>query len=214
MANINGQQINHYSLLGQQSKTFSLLDLSVTGEIFQQKIDDWDRYLSLLPINEPSSIYHGGYLENRFFYSNENLFGAGNSKRDIHLGVDLWVEAKTNIYCPMDAIVHSMKYNDLELDYGYTIVLKHQIDQLSFYTLYGHLSDQHLMMLKANDFVPAGTKFCQVGAKNQNGNWPPHLHFQVIVDIGNHVGDYPGVCSREDLEYYKNNCPDGTSFIF
>ena len=42
----------------------------------------------------------------------------------------------------------------------------------------------------------------------ENGDYPPHLHFQIILDIENFYGDYPGVCSENDLKYYSQNCPD------
>jgi hypothetical protein len=34
------------------------------------------------------------------------------------------------------------------------------------------------------------------------------LHFQIIEEISNTFGDYPGVCSKSDLDYYLKNCPD------
>ena len=46
------------------------------------------------------------------------------------------------------------------------------------------------------------------GAANENGNWPPHLHFQIILNMGNYNGDYPGVCKRSEREEYLQNCPD------
>ena len=43
---------------------------------------------------------------------------------------------------------------------------------------------------------------------SENGNWPPHLHFQLILGIESYHGDYPGVCNDGDLDFYKNNCPN------
>lgn len=213
MAIINGVQFDHFPLLGKINKEFSLLDLSIEGDIYKSNYNEWHSELIKLTSSK-EHIFYGGYLENRFFYSNEKLFGKGELRRDIHLGVDLWVEPKTKIYCPTEATVHSMAYNQNNLDYGYTIILKHQLDDFSFYTLYGHLSDSHILSLKVNDPLVKGTNFCQVGDQNQNGNWPPHLHFQLILNITNHVGDYPGVCNKNELKFYQKNCPDGSSFIF
>ena len=61
---------------------------------------------------------------------------------------------------------------------------------------------------QAGDKIKAGEIFCSFGEPAENGNWPPHLHFQVIADIGNYFGDYPGVCSEKDRDYYLENCPD------
>jgi len=41
-----------------------------------------------------------------------------------------------------------------------------------------------------------------------NGDYAPHLHFQIIIDMEEKTGDYPGVCSENKLEFYKNNCPN------
>jgi len=212
MAIINGVQLDHFPLLGEADREYSLLDLSMSSNLFTNH-NTW-RDVLLKMIGADKSIPYGGYLENRFFYSNQELFGKGETRRDIHLGVDLWLEADSKIYCPLDAIIHSMAYNKNDLDYGYTIILKHEIKDLSFYTLYGHLSDSHILSLKVNEPLLKGTNFCQVGNQFQNGNWPPHLHFQIIMDIENYKGDYPGVCSKKELEFYSINCPDGSSFIF
>lgn len=211
MAIINGIEFNHYPLLGNSNLQYSKIDLSKSSKL--QKNTNWREELISRISTESKIVPFGGYLENRFFYSNEELFGSGESRRDIHLGLDLWVEAGTEIFCPVEGVVHSMDYNNLMLDYGYTIILKHQLQDLAFYTLYGHLSDAHLLSLKANDKLELGQSFCKVGNESQNGNWPPHLHFQVILDIGEYNGDYPGVCNKSDLDYYHKNCPDGSSFI-
>ena len=56
--------------------------------------------------------------------------------------------------------------------------------------------------------VAAGQKLCHLGKTDENGGWPPHLHFQWIRDMQAFHGDYPGVCSQRDLSFYAENCPD------
>jgi hypothetical protein len=34
-----------------------------------------------------------------------------------------------------------------------------------------------------------------------NGDYAPHLHFQIISNIEDYQGDYPGVCSKSDLAF-------------
>jgi hypothetical protein len=41
-----------------------------------------------------------------------------------------------------------------------------------------------------------------------NGDYAAHLHFQIIKDLQGFVVDYPGVCSKQDLEFYEGNCLD------
>ena len=149
----------------------------------------------------------GGYLERRNLYGLSDHFGSGE-RRDIHLGIDIWAPAGHPIYVPQDGIVHSFAYNDQHLDYGYTIILKHESRDGIYHTLYGHLSSEYLDQWQVGQEVNMGTKFASLGARTENGGWPPHLHFQVIRDMGEWRGDYPGVCAQSDLEHYKENCPD------
>jgi hypothetical protein len=63
--------------------------------------------------------------------------------------------------------------------------------------------------MRKGRFITRGECFAHFGQEHENGNWPPHLHFQVIEDIGSYEGDYPGVCKESEKEKYLHNCPDG-----
>ncbi len=151
----------------------------------------------------------GGYLEERAIYSASDAF----SNRNIHLAVDVWTAANTPICSPLDALVHSFQYNAAPYDYGTTIILEHNYNGLKFYTLYGHLKLDSLNALFEGKKIKAGEIFTHIGEEHENGGWCPHLHFQLIVDIQNYKGDYVGVCSKEDLDYYKKNCPDPSHLL-
>ena len=56
--------------------------------------------------------------------------------------------------------------------------------------------------------VEKGENLAQLGNSNENGNYAPHLHFQIIEDIGDYQGDYPGVSDEKNVTFYKNNCPN------
>jgi murein DD-endopeptidase MepM/ murein hydrolase activator NlpD len=56
--------------------------------------------------------------------------------------------------------------------------------------------------------VKKGAIIGQLGAPPVNGDYAPHLHFQIIGNLQGKKGDYPGVCSKTDLGFYKENCPD------
>jgi len=154
----------------------------------------------------------GGYKENRTLYSRSNLF-AGKQARTLHLGVDIWGAAGTPIHAPIGGMVHSFAYNNNFGDYGATIILQHNLDTTAFYTLYGHLSLSDLIEMRVGKFVTRGELFAHFGEPTDNGNWPPHLHFQIIEDMGLSEGDYPGVCSLHEAEKYLNNCPDGNLML-
>ncbi len=152
----------------------------------------------------------GGYDEHRTVYSRSKVFDSSNneSPRRLHLGVDIWGPAGTEVFAPIDGEVHSFAFNDQYGDYGATIILKHQIDEIQFYSLYGHLSLADIQSLKNGDQIKAGDLVAHFGEPNENGQWPPHLHFQLIYDLEGNVGDYPGVCSLENRNHYLSNCPD------
>lgn len=162
----------------------------------------------------------GGYNELRAIYKRSPLFRArnaasapvpqpsGDSTRAIHLGIDIWGREGTRVYAPLGGMVHSYAFNDNFGDYGATIILLHQLDTVTFYTLYGHLSLEDLAKITEFQYITRGQVIGHFGKPEENGDWPPHLHFQIIKDIRVNKGDYPGVCSFSDREYYLANCPD------
>jgi murein DD-endopeptidase MepM/ murein hydrolase activator NlpD len=151
----------------------------------------------------------GGYLEKREIYRRSEVFATAQEDfRNIHLGIDIWTAVGSPIFAPLDGKVHSFQDNEGFGNYGPTIILEHQVEGQLFYTLYGHLRREDLQSLEAGQVVRAGEAFCQVGPYPENGDWPPHLHFQLIWDLGEHWGDYPGVAAEKDLAYYQHNCPD------
>ncbi len=202
-----------------QSKE-KLLQLNLTK---QNKELNQDIFTSTLNFSEyvNSKLQHssskyaiGGYAENRIVYSRSALFSStmdGNqeaSPRSIHLGIDIWGNAGTPVYAPMESTVHSFSYNDGFGNYGATLILQHKLDDIIFHTLYGHLSLKSIEDKKEDQKVEKGEWIASLGEPHENGNWSPHLHFQIIRDMGGMKGDYPGVCSISEKDNYLNNCPD------
>ena len=66
----------------------------------------------------------------------------------MHIGLDLWIKAGTPVLSALDGKVHSFDFNAGFGDYGPTIILEHQLEDQTFYTLYGHLSLDSLDGLK------------------------------------------------------------------
>jgi hypothetical protein len=150
----------------------------------------------------------GGYNEHRIIYSRSVHFDAIEEPRRLHLGVDIWGVAGTPVYNFQDAVVHSFKFNDHYGDYGATIILKYKLGGADIHALYGHLNLASLDSLKEGQFIAAGEKFAEFGLPQENGHWPPHLHFQLIYDMQGLSGDYPGVCQYSKRAAYLANCPD------
>ena len=151
----------------------------------------------------------GGYLEDRMIYRRSDHFGtSGEEPRSIHLGIDLWARALTPIYAPLKGSIHSLKDNAGWGDYGPTIILEHKISGVTFYSLYGHLDRASLKSWKKGDEVKEGELLARFGDDTENGNWPPHLHFQLMNSMGQKEGDFPGVCKPSEKDVFAAICPD------
>lgn len=151
----------------------------------------------------------GGYLENRAIYVRSEVFGTDESgSRTIHLGIDIWTEAGAPVYAPLAGKVHSFQDNAGFGNYGATIILEHEMEGNPLFSLYGHLFLSDLDGLEIGQEVKAGDLLCHVGPFPENGDWPPHLHFQLMLDLNGNFGDYPGVAAKKDLGFYRANCLD------
>ncbi len=164
------------------------------------------------------TIGYGGYLEQRVWYQRSELFLKESdnipeeNKRSIHLGVDFWLDVGHSIYLPFNGEVLTCVNNNANLDYGPTIIVKHNVDDFAFHTLYGHLSLESLELVKPGMILEAGAAIGKIGSDKVNGGWPPHLHFQIIINLPDLSGDYPGVAAPANIEFYKENCPDPLIF--
>jgi len=152
----------------------------------------------------------GGYNELRELYRRSKVFDdkSGEEPRRLHLGIDIWGEEGSKVYAPLGGMVHSYAFNKNFGDYGATLVLLHQLDTVTFYTLYGHLSLDDIARVTEFQYVIRGQVIGHFGKPEENGNWPPHLHFQVIKDMEEYKGDYPGVCKYSERKKFLANCPN------
>ena len=150
----------------------------------------------------------GGYMEHRTIYTRSALFDTDDEPRRLHLGVDIWGDAGTPVYAPLAGTVHSFADNDNFGDYGPTIILQHNLHNLTLYSLYGHLSRASLAGLQIGQAIRPSQKIAAFGNDMENGHWPPHLHFQLMLKIGEAKGDYPGVGKYSEKEKYLENLPD------
>jgi murein DD-endopeptidase MepM/ murein hydrolase activator NlpD len=186
---------------------FTAANIALTPDI----LDDaqlFSDYVSRELIHHHCRFGIGGYAEHRTIYARSAHFDTGEEPRRLHLGIDIWGPAGTPVFAPLNGEIHSFRFNDLHGDYGATIILQHQLEEFTFHTLYGHLSLSDLKDLQNGQKVVAGQQIAQFGDIGENGHWPPHLHFQLIIDMEGLQGDYPGVCQYSKREKYLSNCPD------
>ncbi|GAB4037838.1 peptidoglycan DD-metalloendopeptidase family protein [Spirosoma jeollabukense] len=161
----------------------------------------------------------GGYNEHRVIYRRSEHFNTFNEEtpydgpREIHLGIDFWVEAGTPVFAPLTGVVHSFQDNAHFGDYGPTIILEHRNAAPPRYSLYGHLTRRSLEGLYEGKTFNAGDKLGEVGPYPENGDWPPHLHFQLMTDMLGLKGDFPGVCSLPNRAKYLEICPNPNTLL-
>ncbi len=160
----------------------------------------------------------GGYGETRPVYTTDDFASTGNSGprwRSVHLGLDFWTrQAGTPVYAPLAGEVHSCGQDPTAGGYGTTIILRHRPqDGLEFFTLYGHLSADSIANLRAGTRVRGGERIARIGPPEENGGWPPHLHFQVLLDVFDKVADYPGVAYPEEADVWLGLCPDPRTLL-
>jgi murein DD-endopeptidase MepM/ murein hydrolase activator NlpD len=124
-----------------------------------------------MQIKDEIDIYVGRYGETR-----PNLYA--HDQHHVHLGMDLVLAVGTPVFCPMSAKVHAIMHCLQPNDFGTTVILKHDMHAITFYSLYAHLS--HTVILHLHQTIEAGTQIGTVGAEHENGGWPPHLHLQLL----------------------------------
>jgi 4-aminobutyrate aminotransferase-like enzyme/Ser/Thr protein kinase RdoA (MazF antagonist) len=165
-----------------------------------------------------ASVGIGRYDEARLLYTsplfaaNPDNSASGNpteERRTVHLGIDLFAGPGTAVYAPLEGVVHTLANNTGALDYGPLVILRHETsERQEFFTLYGHLAKGALSQLRVGQRVARGEKFARIGAMPENGGWPPHLHFQIILDLLERDAGFPGVARASERAVWTSLSPD------
>ncbi|MBK6709532.1 MAG: aminotransferase class III-fold pyridoxal phosphate-dependent enzyme [Chloroflexi bacterium] len=191
-----------------------VLDLSVGSQEMGSPADFNDapklaRRIQQLLDEAGAAVGIGRYDEPRLIYTADFFRTASGERRTIHIGLDLFAAAGTAVYAPLTGVIHSVADNAVPQDYGPNLILAHQTDDgETFYTLYGHLSRASLAGCRVGQIVYEGEPIAALGDMAENGGWPPHLHFQVIVNLLGLDGDFPGVAPASQRDVWRSLCPD------
>lgn len=194
-----------------------VLDLSVesplvNGIVIQNGAADMSRAIFGQMRQKGADIGIGCYDEARAIYISDAYRRQSDQMpemRTIHMGIDLHMLPGSGIRAFYEGEVHSFKDNASRYDYGPTIILSHETgDGLTFYTLYGHLSQESLKKLSLGQKISRGEVFAEIGDTRVNGGWPPHLHFQIITDMLGETGNYNGVAPPSQRRVWKALSPD------
>jgi len=180
------------------------LDVDEFGDLINRKMKQAGTAFSFGRYREPRELY------------NSDSFANDDSEetRTIHMGIDLFCAADTRVYSPLDATVELVANNAQELDYGPMIILRHATESKdSFFTLYGHLGTDTLERVSEGQVFRAGEQLATVGTPPTNGNWPPHLHFQLINDMLGLGVDFPGVALMSQQDYWLGLSPSPARFF-
>ncbi|CAN5362618.1 hypothetical protein BH23BAC2_BH23BAC2_03940 [soil metagenome] len=197
-----------------QKSDFVYIDLSGENKDLNKikipSATEYKKYIDEHVNSKKGKIAYGGYNERRNLYQQSVIFDNENksSPREVHIGLDLWCDAGTAVIAPLDGTVHSFQDNEGFGNYGPTIILEHIMGDKTFFTLYGHLKRKSIKNLAFGQIVEAGDKIGELGSSKVNGDYAPHLHFQIIEDLQGFTGDFPGVVAAKDLDEYLKNCPD------
>jgi len=192
------------------------LDLSVSSSWvgLKEEFNDPDIFqfkINQLQKENKNKIIAGGYLEPRPLYTSDAYDKIGNDgleKRCIHLGIDFWIPEETPVHALYDGTVVVSINDKGEKSYGGLIILKHNFNSYKFYTLYGHLSLDSIRNISVGDKIIKGDFLANIGKSKENGNWAPHLHFQIMLSLLNYNNDFPGVCYNNQVKTWKSICPD------
>jgi 4-aminobutyrate aminotransferase-like enzyme/Ser/Thr protein kinase RdoA (MazF antagonist) len=162
-----------------------------------------------------ADVFVGRYDEARLIYTDEAFAGSSptGERRTIHLGMDFGVAEQTPVHAPIAGVVHALSDRGSPQDYGPVVVLRHEVDDLVFYTLYGHLSRESLQALEAGQAIEKGQAFATVGSRLENGDWPPHLHLQLITELLDLDDSFPGVCRASERAVWTSFCPDPNRLV-
>lgn len=160
-----------------------------------------------------------------------------DERRTVHIGLDITMPAGTPLYAPLDGVVYGFEDARPRLDYGPVIVLEHfgaggagragdageagvataspasmasasTAPPAPFYTLWGHLDRASLDGLYVGKPIRAGERVAAIGAPPVNGDWWPHLHFQVIADMLDVAVNFNGVAPASQRATWLSLCPD------
>lgn len=168
----------------------------------------------LLPADLPF-LGFGLYGEKRSIYTAAQFADAASEERRTrHLGIDIFTPAGTAIHAPLDGTVESVTYNGAALDYGHTLILRHEAGEgRAFFTLYGHLGGTLPGLCRPGQTITAGDLIAHVGDWPENGGWAPHLHLQVITSLLTQAGNFFGVGHDSLWDVWADISPDANLLL-
>ena len=150
----------------------------------------------------------GRYGEDRSIYK-----GAG--ERTIHHAIDLYAAAGTPVLAPLSGRI-AMIGNDTSTDgFGGIVVLEHEAGTPHrFWTFYGHLAPGSLADQAIGGVMEQGATLGVLGVPAENGNWPPHVHMQLMTALCfDRAEAIIGLSRREQWDFWESIFPNPNGIL-
>jgi 4-aminobutyrate aminotransferase-like enzyme/Ser/Thr protein kinase RdoA (MazF antagonist) len=201
-----------------RSSSRVVFDLSVgspdlPGDPANMGTEELTRLLAEKMKEAGAAVGVGRYNEARLLHTGESPPPPADElpeHRTVHLGLDLFLEVGSSVLAPLDGTLHSLGDNSKDSSGGPTIILEHAAgeDSTTFFTLYEGLSQDSLKNLKEGARVRKGDALGRIGTASENGDRPPHLHFQIVCDLMGRRGFFPNAARPSEREVWLGFCPD------
>jgi len=152
----------------------------------------------------------GPWGERRIIYTApffESVLVKG-TRRNVHLGLDIFAPAGTEMFTPLAAKVVAATINPEPQDYGGLLLLEHEPEpDLRFWTLWGHLEHASVRERRIGERLEAGARVARLGDQAENGGWVPHVHLQLSTAAYDDVGIIPGVGEEAFVDVWEDLFP-------
>ncbi|MDK1493505.1 aminotransferase class III-fold pyridoxal phosphate-dependent enzyme [Sinorhizobium sp. 7-81] len=152
----------------------------------------------------------GLYGEDRAVYKGDAYrTTVASQRRTVHLGVDIFAPAGESVHAPFAGKVAFYHDDAVAHGFGPTVLIEHVTAEGDvFWTLYGHLSRESAEKLAIGQPITKGEAFAALGARDENGGWVPHLHFQIVTDHLGLEARMHGVGVRDQWQVWREVSPD------
>lgn len=100
-------------------------------------------------------------------------------QRFYHVGLDIIVPAGFQLFAPLEGKVFAAGIDAGQGNYGGYVILQHQVQDVTFYSFYGHLDTSALP--ETGEAVTAGAPFAMIGERADSGGWFTHVHLQILT---------------------------------
>jgi 4-aminobutyrate aminotransferase-like enzyme/Ser/Thr protein kinase RdoA (MazF antagonist) len=168
-------------------------------------------YMAAQARAHPDHVLVAAYGEARPIYRNAAYVPPARlERRNIHLGIDLIAPVGETVLAPLTGLVEAIGNDPDEFGWGGVLLLRHETDAgVPFWSIYGHLAPASLAALKIGQKLITGDPIGRLGETSENGDWPAHLHLQLLTDLcGWEIEDIAGIVAPSQWRVWRSVSPD------